>query len=145
MLIQRRGDARYDWQLYRGDGRIGVEWYFRQQTELPTSLMLYHLEPGAEEGSHFHLEGDPDSCSTISEDELYVVIAGTVVMTVDGERAELTAGDAVYVPTGIPHGVKNEQASPAELLLLFGPPDGNPLRAAQEAAPTRDDGADPSP
>ena len=129
MQIQRRGDAHHDWSLYGGEGRIGVEWYFRRTTSLPTSVMLYHLEPGAEEGSHFHLEGDPDSCSVDSEDELYIVVAGEVVATVDGERATLGPGDAVYVPEGVAHGVRNESGSPAELVLLFGPATGNPLRA----------------
>lgn len=128
MLVQRRGEDHHDWALYEGDGKVGVEWYFRDRTELPTSVMLYHLEPGAEEGSHLHLAGDPDSCSETSEDELYVVVAGEVVVTVAGERAVLRSGDAVYVPKGIEHGVRNESAAPAELVLLFGPPDGNPLR-----------------
>lgn len=136
VLIQWRGDDHRDWKLYEGSGRIGVEWYFREHTELPTSVMLYHLEPGAEEGEHFHLAGDPGSCSKLSEDELYIVVAGEVVVTVDGERAVLSAGDAVYVPTGVPHGVKNASDAPADLLLLFGPPDGNPIRAALEKRET---------
>lgn len=120
MLIQRRGDDHYDWSIYRGAGRVGVEWYFRESA-LPTSVMLYHLEPGAEEGSHFHLEGDPDSCSVESQDELYLVVSGEVVMIVDGERTILRSGDATYVPAGPVHGVKNESDAPAELVLLFGP------------------------
>lgn len=128
MQIQRRGDSHHDWKLYEGAGRIGVEWYFRHSTELPTSVMLYHLEPGAEEGEHLHLEGDPASCSVVSEDEMYIVVSGEVMVTVGEERAVLRPGDAVYVPEGVPHGAKNESAEPAELILLFGPPDGNPLR-----------------
>ena len=130
MLIQRRGDAHHDWSLYDGDGQVGVEWYFRDRTELPTSVMLYHLEPGASEGTHLHLEGHPESCSTISEDELYIVISGEVVVTVADESAVLRAGDAVYVPEGVPHGVANASDEPAELVLLFGPADGNPLTTA---------------
>ena len=121
MLMQRRGDDHYDWSIYRGAGQVGVEWYFRETTSLPTSVMLYHLEPGADEGRHFHLEGDPDSCSVDSQDELYLVVSGEVVMTVDGERAVLRSGDAAYAPAGSAHGVKNESAAPAELVLLFGP------------------------
>ena len=134
MLVQRRGEGHYDWQLYGGDGSVGVEWYFRRRTELPTSVMLYHLEPGAEEGSHFHLEGDPDSCSVVSEDELYIVVVGEAVVTVADERTILRAGDAAYIPTGVPHGIKNETDAPADVVLLFGPPEGNPIRRATEAA-----------
>ncbi|MBN9141055.1 MAG: cupin domain-containing protein [Micrococcales bacterium] len=124
MLIQRRGDEHHDWALYRGDGRVGIDWYFREASALPTSVMLYHLEPGTSEGEHFHLEDDPESCSVETQHELYLVISGEVVMTVGGERTVLTAGDAVYVPEGVPHGVANETDAPAELILLFGEPTG---------------------
>jgi len=127
VLLQRRGDAHHDWELYRGDGSVGVEWYFRDSTALPTSVMLYHLEPGASEGEHLHLEGDPASCSVDSEHELYLCVAGEVVMLVGDERATLRAGDAVYVPEGVPHGVRNDSDAPAEVVLLFGPPTGSPL------------------
>jgi oxalate decarboxylase/phosphoglucose isomerase-like protein (cupin superfamily) len=127
MLVQRRGDDHHDWNLYRGAGRIGVEWYFRALTKLETSVMLYHLEPGAEEGEHLHLHGDPASCSEISEDELYLCVAGEVEMFVGDETETLRPGDAVYVPEGLPHGVRNVSDSPAEVVLLFGPPSGNPF------------------
>jgi oxalate decarboxylase/phosphoglucose isomerase-like protein (cupin superfamily) len=127
MRIQRRGDDHHDWSIYRGEGRVGVEWYFRETSALPTSVMLYHLEPGTEEGEHLHLEGDADSCSPDSQDELYLVVSGEVVMTVDDESAVLRSGDAVYVPAGPRHGVRNDSDSPAELVLFFGPPSGNPL------------------
>ena len=81
MIIQRRGDDHYDWSIYKGAGQVGVEWYFRETSALPTSVMLYHLEPGAEEGEHFHLEGDAASCSVDSQDELYIVVSGEVVVT----------------------------------------------------------------
>lgn len=123
--VQRRGDGHFDWSLYRGEGRVGIEWYFREVSALPTSVMLYHLEPGAEEGEHFHLEGDPDSCSVESQDELYIVVVGEVVMIVEGERTVLRAGDAAYVPQGRTHGVRNETDSAAELVLLFGAPVGD--------------------
>lgn len=130
MHLQRRGDDHHDWSIYRGDGRIGVEWYFREITRL-TSVMLYHLEPGAEEGTHFHLEGDPDSCSVDSQDELYLVVGGEVVVTVEDERETLRPGDAVYVPAGLRHGARNESDAPAELVLLFGPsvPNSDPVSA----------------
>lgn len=122
MQVQRRGDGAYDWKLYDGAGRIGVEWYFRDSTALPSSVMLYHLEPGAAEGEHHHLGEDPDSCTPYDSEELYVVVSGQVVVTVDGERAELGPGDAAYTPAGSVHGVRNETDEPAELILVFGPP-----------------------
>lgn len=127
MRIQRRGDNAHDWELYDGGGSIGIEWYFKETTRLGTSVMLYHLEPGAEEGQHFHLEGDAGSCSPRSSDEIYVVTSGEVVMTEGEQRSVLRPGDSVYAPAGTPHGVRNESDAPAELVLIFGPPGEHPL------------------
>lgn len=121
-LIQRRGGEHHDWSLYRGAGEVGIEWYFRERSALDANVMLYHLEPGASEGEHFHLEGDAASCSTYSSDEMYIVTAGEVVVTLGGERHVLGAGDSAYAPAGLRHGVANESAAPAELVLIFGPP-----------------------
>lgn len=127
MRVQRRGDGGHDWELYAGEGRVSVEWYFRQTTALPTSVMLYHLEPGAEEGQHHHLSGDPDSCSPTSSDEMYVVTRGEIVVTSGEDRRVLMAGDAFYAPEGMHHGVRNESDAPAELVLVFGPRGPHPF------------------
>lgn len=127
MRVQRRGDDSHDWELYHGEGRIGIEWYFRQTTSLPISVMLYRLEPGAEEGQHHHLDGDPDSCSPNSSDEMYVVTRGEVVITAGDDRRTLRAGDAFYAPQGMHHGVRNESGAVAELVLVFGPRGPHPF------------------
>lgn len=128
MRVQRRGDNAHEWELYNGKARIGIEWYFKETTALPTSVMLYHLEPGAEEGQHFHLEGVGDSCSPGSSDEMYVVTMGEVVISSNDDRRILRAGDAFYAPQGVRHGVRNESDAPAELLLVFGPRGPHPFR-----------------
>lgn len=130
MRIQRHGDDPRDWELYGGNGRVQIEWYFREATQLATNVMLYHLEPGTEEGVHMHLEDDPDSCSTYSSDELYVVTKGEIVMIMAEERIVLRAGDGAYAPHGLPHGLANESDQPAELVLIFGRP-----RAPEPVAP----------
>lgn len=123
MRVQRRGDDSYDWELYDGEKSVGIEWFFRETSALRSSVMLYHLEPGASEGEHFHDADDPESCSPgRSSEEMYIVISGEVVFTVDGEPTVLRAGDAVYTPTGERHGVRNDSDRPAELVLVFGPP-----------------------
>lgn len=127
MRVQRRDDNAHDWELYGGEGRIDVEWYFRQTTALPTSVMLYRLAPGAEEGQHHHLTGDPDSCSTTSSDEMYIVTRGEVVITSGEDRRTLRAGDAFYAPEGLHHGVRNESDAVAELVLVFGPRGPHPF------------------
>lgn len=127
MRIQRRGGNAHEWALYRGNGTIGIEWYFKETSNLPVSVMLYHLEPGAEEGQHYHLEGDEGSCSEGSSDEMYVVTRGEVVITAGPERATLRAGDSFYAPQGMLHGVRNDTEEVAELILVFGPAGHNPF------------------
>ncbi|QTV80075.1 hypothetical protein [Microbacterium sp. NIBRBAC000506063] len=51
MRIQRRGGNAHEWALYRGNGTIGIEWYFKETSNLPISVMLYTLEPGRKRGS----------------------------------------------------------------------------------------------
>jgi quercetin dioxygenase-like cupin family protein len=132
MRVQRRGDNAHEWALYDGAARIGIEWYFKETTALPISVMLYHLEPGAEEGQHFHLEGAGDSCSPGSSDEMYVVTRGEVVISSGEDRRVLRAGDAYYAPQGVRHGVRNDSDAPAELLLVFGPRGVNPFEQTRE-------------
>lgn len=127
MRVQRRGDNSHDWELYQGEGRIGIEWYFQQSTTLPTSVMMYRLEPGAEEGQHHHLGGDPESCSPNSSDEMYIVTRGEVVITAGDDRRVLRVGDAFYAPEGMHHGVRNDSDAVAELVLVFGPRGPHPF------------------
>lgn len=134
MRVQRRGDNAYEWDLYKGKASIGIEWYFKETTDLPASVMLYHLEPGAEEGQHFHLEGVGDSCSPGSSDEMYVVTSGEVVISSDEDQRTLRAGDAFYAPQGVRHGVRNDSDAPAELLLVFGPRGRNPFAQTRQEA-----------
>ncbi|SDQ14048.1 cupin domain-containing protein [Microbacterium sp. cf332] len=124
MRMQRRGEDALDWRMYRGEGQVQVERYFRASTRLAASVMFYHLEPGAEEGVHHHLADDPASCSTDSADEMYVVTRGEVVVTGGPEPIVLREGDAAYAPHGVPHGVRNDSRAPAELVLVYGPPLG---------------------
>lgn len=121
LLTQRRGDGHHHWNLYEGDGRVGIEWYFPDASALGAQVMLYHLEPGASEGEHRHLSGAADSCSVESSEEMYVVVSGEVEFVSGEERRTLRAGDAAYAPAGLAHGVRNTSDAPAELVLVFGP------------------------
>jgi mannose-6-phosphate isomerase-like protein (cupin superfamily) len=42
-------------------------------------------------------------------------------MTVGDERREVMAGDAVFVPRGLKHGLQNTGSEPITLLLVCGP------------------------
>ena len=122
MKLQRRASRQVERPLYDGAGVLGLEEYFADSTRLTSSVLRYHFEPGASEGMHRHDAAAADSCTPEDSDELYLVISGELVMTIDGERTTLAAGDAAYAPARTWHGIANESEAPAEMVLVFGPP-----------------------
>ena len=122
MQLQRRDRHRVEQPLYDGAGVLGLEEYFADSTRLTSSVMRFHFEPGASEGMHRHDAAAADSCTPYDSDELYLVISGELVMTIEGERTTLAAGDAAYAPACTWHGIANESEAPAEMVLVFGPP-----------------------
>lgn len=70
-------------------------------SELADSVIQYvrdlTLYPGASIGIHLH-END---------EELYFIISGTGMMTVDGEEKQVTPGAVVLTQAGSRHGLKN--------------------------------------
>jgi mannose-6-phosphate isomerase-like protein (cupin superfamily) len=122
MKLQRRDSRRVEQPLYDGAGVLGLEEYFADSTRLTSSVLRYHFEPGASEGMHRHDATAADSCTPDDSDELYLVISGELVITLEGERTTLAAGDAAYAPARTWHGIANESETPAEMVLIFGPP-----------------------
>ncbi|HEX5706698.1 MAG TPA: cupin domain-containing protein [Pyrinomonadaceae bacterium] len=75
------------------------------------SLAEETLPVGAEVGRHFHRRTE----------EIYYVVAGVGLMTVAGETREVAAGDAVYIPRGAAHTLRNTGSAPMKILLVCGP------------------------
>jgi len=98
MKVQRRDSRRVEQALYDGAGILGLEEYFAESTRLTSSVLRDHFEPGTSEGMHRHDAAAADSCTPDDSDELYLVLSGELVMTVEGERTTLAAGDAAYAP-----------------------------------------------
>ena len=66
------------------------------QMEMPrVTLALYELEPGVEVPAHVH-----------GGDEVGVVLAGSVQVTVEGESAEMLEGDTFLIPAGKWHSAR---------------------------------------
>lgn len=72
---------------------------------------LYAFLPGQAQKVHVH-EGS---------DKVYYALEGEVVVRVGEEEALLAPGMAAFAPAGAPHGVRNESASPALLLVVTAP------------------------
>jgi quercetin dioxygenase-like cupin family protein len=73
---------------------------------------LYCVAPGQSQKAHTH--GD--------QDKVYVVMEGTVRITVGDEEATFGPGEAVIAPAGAVHGLVNDGSAPATLLVLVTPP-----------------------
>ncbi|MGN6563613.1 MAG: cupin domain-containing protein [Thermomicrobiales bacterium] len=64
------------------------------------------------------LPGGANPAHTHDREEVMVVLAGMVTVTVAGEARALGAGDALIVPPRTSHTVANSGAEPAEWLLI---------------------------
>ncbi|MFD3005724.1 cupin domain-containing protein [Thermus tengchongensis] len=72
---------------------------------------LYALLPGQAQKVHAH-EGS---------DKVYYVLEGEVVVRIGEEEALLVPGMAALARAGEAHGVRNESANPALLLVVMAP------------------------
>jgi len=78
---------------------------------------IVHRSPGLELGVYVLVAPEPDRQQPHTDDEVYVVLEGTGVLDVAGERIELDAGHSAFVPAGVEHGfVGYEQLS---VLVIF--------------------------
>lgn len=98
------------------------------------------LMSGAETGGRFALiqmivrrEHEPPTHLHAREDEVVYVVEGTIVVSVDGERSEYKAGEAVFLPRGQEHGYLL-RTDEARLLVLAVPAGIEGFYAGLEAA-----------
>jgi mannose-6-phosphate isomerase-like protein (cupin superfamily) len=78
---------------------------------------VVHRSPGLELGVYVLVAPEPDRQQPHADDEVYVVLEGSGVLEVGGERVELREGHATFVPAGAEHRfVGYEQLS---VLVIF--------------------------
>lgn len=76
------------------------------------SLAEATVPPGADTEEHFH---------RVSE-EIYLFTSGSGRMKLGDELAEVSVGDTVVIPPGLPHKLWNTGAEPLKLLCCCAPP-----------------------
>ena len=74
-------------------------------------FMEYRFPPGTVFPIHSHE----------ANEQMGLVLEGSIEMTVGEETRVLTAGDYFYIPRGVPHGTKTLD-KPVRVLDLFSPP-----------------------
>lgn len=79
-----------------------------------------------------------------SADVLYTVLGGTAWVITDEAEVTLQALQAVMVPAGVPHGIRNDSPDPLIVQVVVSPPDEAPPTAVGPAVePSPDVGALP--
>ena len=64
---------------------------------------VVHSSPGLEVGVYVLVAPEPDHQEAHEDDELYVVLEGRGVLTVEGESSPLEEGQAAFVSAGDDH------------------------------------------
>jgi mannose-6-phosphate isomerase-like protein (cupin superfamily) len=64
---------------------------------------VVHASQGLEIGVYVLVAPEPDRQQPHEDDEVYLVLEGSGVLEIEGERVELREGHAVFVPAGAEH------------------------------------------
>jgi mannose-6-phosphate isomerase-like protein (cupin superfamily) len=64
---------------------------------------VVHVSPGLEIGVYVLVAPEPDRQQPHDDDEIYIVLEGTGMLEVEGEKVELREGHALFVPAGAEH------------------------------------------
>ena len=98
--------ARQEPGTHNGGGQTIGYSFFKKVPDLKLVFRKRALKPGS--GIGLHEQG---------EDEIYYVLSGTGVMTLDGRTVEVTPGTAVLTRTGSTHSLK--QTGDEDLVILI--------------------------
>jgi quercetin dioxygenase-like cupin family protein len=63
-------------------------------------------------------------------DELCYIVSGEGKLSVGRESVPFRAGEAVFIPAGVPHGVVNDSAADMAMVYVFSHPEYPPTREA---------------
>jgi quercetin dioxygenase-like cupin family protein len=98
------------------DGRGVIAWQTLASNDVTPSVGLtagiVHLVPGGFLAPHRH----PPA-------EIYHVIEGSAVVTLEGVSRAVTVGDTVYIPPNTEHGIRNDTGALLRFFYVF-PTDG---------------------
>jgi len=64
---------------------------------------VIHRSPGLEVGVYVLVAPEPDRQQAHEDDELYVVLDGRGILTIEGESMPVEEGKAAFVPAGADH------------------------------------------
>ena len=75
------------------------------------------MDEGVSEGDHTHGDNRP-------LEEFYYFLEGTGEMTIGEEIIPVNINDAVMVPPGVDHGIRNTGQGPLKMMIVWGVSEG---------------------
>jgi mannose-6-phosphate isomerase-like protein (cupin superfamily) len=108
MQVQRRDDAPRN---ERG-GQVSHLLFAPQLGSTNLAITWVRGEPGSQQGLHAHEDSE----------QVYVIVRGRGLMIVDNEEREVEAGQAILIPAGAEHAIRNTGSEPLEYVSATTPP-----------------------
>jgi quercetin dioxygenase-like cupin family protein len=90
--------------------------------------LLAKMPPGSATPYHLHH----------SEDEAFYMIEGESTFVCDGKKTVAGPGDYLFLPRGIPHGIRVSGSTPTRMLILAMPGNGFVGMATEMGEPARE-------
>jgi mannose-6-phosphate isomerase-like protein (cupin superfamily) len=78
---------------------------------------VVHSSPGLEIGVYVLVAPEPDRQQPHDDDEVYIVLEGTGVLDVEGQKVDLREGHALFVPAHAEHRFSGYES--LSLLVIF--------------------------
>jgi quercetin dioxygenase-like cupin family protein len=101
-----------EWKSHPRFPTIGMKMILSSSDNPLASLNLVRVPAKGVIGRHVHQE----------EVETVYVLSGESVLTVEDSEVVFSEGQAVVIPKGIEHGLRNETNKDVQLLTIFTPP-----------------------
>jgi mannose-6-phosphate isomerase-like protein (cupin superfamily) len=101
--VEQEGMRSYE-HVHEGKGTTGMKVFRFDRAPAPANFLVYEFPPGASEGVHVHRLGDRKLGSF---DEFYYIVSGSGQMEIDGRVVPVKAGDHVFTPLDVFHGIEN--------------------------------------
>lgn len=111
-----------------------------KRTDLPGGSWVCEMVSGPRTGASASMLGfsswapGADTRQLVHEvDEVAYIVSGEGKLSVGEERVPFRAGEAVFIPAGVPHGVVNDSSADMTMVYVFSHPEYPPTREAGEA------------
>lgn len=102
---------------------LDIEATRRRLEESGGGYEVVHESPGLEIGVYVLVAPEPDRQQPHEDDEVYVVLGGRGVLTIEEESVPVNEGKAVFVPAGAEHRFTGYEG--LSVLVVFARPHGS--------------------